>query len=225
MRQRNGWVLIVCIVVLLLIIFLEPAYGWQLHEWLSPVPPASSSDANNPTLTAQNEALEAQLAKLSSISAEIPTVPGGYIRAMVYSRYPLNFKSEILVDAGSNEGVAVGKAVVFQGIMIGSIIQVFPDSSLVQTVFDSNFKMPVRVGVGGYDALFVGGADPKATSIQKSSPVESGDIVYTAAPGFPYGLPVALVNATDTSADDLFLEASLGFAYDINSIQTVLIAK
>ncbi len=180
---------------------------------------------SDPSLAAENEALKAKLAELQGVAAQLPQSFPGDIRAMVYSRYPLNFKNELLVNAGSNDGVAQGDAVIFQGIMIGSVEQVFSGSSLVRTVFDGSFKMPVRVGSGGYDALFVGGAYPEATSIQKSAPVEPGDIVYTAAPGFPYGLPVALVSATGTSADDLFLTASLSFAYDINSVETVLIVK
>ena len=144
---------------------------------------------------------------------------------MVYSRYPMNFKNEILVDAGANQGVAVGKAVVFQGVLIGNVEKVFSDTPLVRTVFDGNFKMAVRVGQKGFDALFMGGSYPKATSIQKNAVIRVGDIVYSAAEGFPYGMPVAIVESTSTSPDALFEEVALDFAYDINSIQTVLIAQ
>jgi len=82
----------------------------------------------------------------------------------------------------------------------------------------------VGSGLAG-DALLVGGAYPKATSIAKTAAIANGDIVYTAAPGIPYALPVGIVNATDTSADNLFQEASLSFAYDINGVETVLIEK
>jgi len=73
--------------------------------------------------------------------------------------------------------------------------------------------------------LLVGGAYPKIGSIAKGAPVAAGDIVYAAAPGMPYGLPVADVNATGTSADNLFQEASLEFAYSINDAQAVLIIR
>jgi rod shape-determining protein MreC len=144
---------------------------------------------------------------------------------MVYSRYPMNFKNEILVDAGVDKGVVAGKAVLFGNIFIGKVIDVFPGSALVQTVFDGDFKMPVRVGSSGYDALCVGGVYPKAGSISKNASLANGDVVITADPNFPYGLPVGVVRDVSISADNLFEEATINFAYDINSIQTVLIAK
>ena len=214
--------MIVCVAILAILIFFEPVYGWRLRAWLSPKPMAQADD---PTLNAQNEVLQAQLAPLQSVAAQLPKNPKGEIRAMVYLQYPFGFKNEMLVNAGSNESVAVGKAVVFQGIFMGSVTQVFPDSAVVQTVFDPNFKMPVRVGARGYDALFTGGVNPKAISIAKDLAIQNGDIIYTAAPGFPYGLPVGTVNATSTSADNLFQEASINFIYDINDVQTVLIER
>jgi len=221
-KRREGWFLIVLIVILIALIFLAPSYGWKLRTWLSP---QSTGQADDPSLAAQNEALEAQIAQLESVVTELPTSTPDYVRAMVYSRYPLNFKNEILVNAGTNEGVAQGDAVVFQGILIGTVENVFADSALVQTVFDSGFRIPVRVGTGGYDALFTGGTSPLAASIQKSAPVAADDIVYAAAPRLPYGLPMAVVESTTTSPDNLFEEANLSFAYDINAIETVLIAK
>jgi rod shape-determining protein MreC len=212
----------VLVVIFLLLIFLEPKYGWQLREWLSPEP---SLQADNPSLVSENESLAAELAKLQSIAAQLPNAPTNYLRAMVYSRYPFNFKNEILIDAGTNEGVVQGKAVVFQGIFIGTIVKTYADSSLVQTVFDSNFKMPVRVSGAGYDGLLVGGASPAVESLQKNIGIAAGDIVYAAASSSPYGLPVATISATSTAPDGLFEQASLTFAYDLNTMQTVLIAK
>lgn len=222
MRRRNWWFLIVCIAVLIAAVFLEPSYGWKLRGLLSP---GSTLQADYPGLAAQNEVLSARLAKLQNLALQLPNAPPNYLRAMVYSRYPLNFKNEILVDAGANQGVAIGKAVVFQGILIGSVEKVFSDSSLVRTIFDGTFKVPVRVGSAGYDALLVGGAYPKATSMEKKAVLHAGDIVYTAASGFPYGLPIAVIRAAGISPDGLFAEAALGFAYDINSVQTVLIVR
>ncbi len=45
---------------------------------------------------------------------------------MVYSRYPMNFKNELLTSAGSDDGVATGDAVIFQGMLIGQVRTVFP---------------------------------------------------------------------------------------------------
>ena len=222
MKRRNSWFLLILVVLAIILIFLGPSYGWKVRAWFGSAMPQAASDQN---LAAENEALNAQLAILTGVAAQLPQVPQGYLRAMVYSRYPFSFRNEMLVDAGSNQGVAVGKAVVFQGILIGVVEKVFSDTALVQTVFDSNFKMAVRVGAKGYDALLVGGAYPKAASLAKDAPVTAGMIVYSAAEGLPFGMPVAIIAGTSTSPDALFEEATLNFAYDVNGVQTVFIGK
>jgi rod shape-determining protein MreC len=223
--STNHWFTGLLIIVLAILIFFAPSYGWDIRQFLSPSNPPGSSQADDQNVVSENEALTAQLAQLQVVSSELPTAPTNSIRAMVYSRYPLNFKNEILVNAGSKDGVAVGAAVVFQGILVGQVKSVFSDSALVQTVFDDTVKLPVRVGSGGYDGLLQGGSYPTVGSITKTAPVAIGDIVYSAAPGLPYGLPIGEVAATSTSADSLFEQASLGFSYDINNIETVFIFK
>jgi cell shape-determining protein MreC len=129
------------------------------------------------------------------------------------------------VDAGSNDGIAVGAAVTFQGMLLGQVKTVFPGTSLVQTVFDNTLKMPVRIGSAGADGLLQGGSDPIVGSIAGDAAIAPGDIVYSAAPGIPYALPIAQVVATGTSADSFFEQATLSFPYDVNNVETVLIAK
>ncbi len=221
-RRKHLWVLIGAVAALAFAIVFEPAYGWRLRAALEPQDVMSAAD---PALPAQNQALEAQLASLESIAAQLPQNSSGSIPAVVYSQYPFDFHNELLIGSGANQGIAVGKAVTFQGVFIGLVARVFSDEAVVRTVFDPSFKMPVRVGSHGIDALLEGGPDPKAASIAKTASVAMGDVIYTAAPGVPYGLPVAAIAATSTSADHLFQEASLNFAYDINTVESVLIAK
>jgi cell shape-determining protein MreC len=223
-RKQGTWILIICVAALLVLIFFEPSYGWSVRTWLAPKNVSVANDTAG-SLAVQNQTLQAQLAELENIASQLPQNPQNEIRAMVYSQYPFGFKNELLLNAGSDGGVAVGKAVTFHGIFIGSVAQVFSDSAVVQTVFDPSLKMPVRIGTGGTDALLIGGSYPQATSIAKSTSIAAGDIVYTAAPGFPYGLPIGIVNATTTSADNLFQQAALGFAYDVGDLQTVLIDR
>jgi cell shape-determining protein MreC len=225
-RRSNSWVLAALVFAFLVLIFFEPSLGWQLRERFmnaTSASPSADSTIGDAGVTQQNEILKAELAKLTVIQNQLPTSPQTGIPAMVYSRYPFNFKSEFLVDVGAAEGVATGSAAVFQGIFIGQVKTVFANSALVQTVFDDNFKLPVRIGNNGYDGLLTGDPEPSVGSITKNASLEAGDIVYTAGAGMPYGLPVGEIAATSTSPDGLFEQASLGFAYDLNSIQTVII--
>jgi rod shape-determining protein MreC len=232
-RSLNSrWVSGALIVVLLFLIFFIPTYGWTIRTWLSPVLGSSIGNndtaalqADNQTLTAENDALHAQLATLQVVASQLPTSTPNTIRAMVYSRYPMNFKNELLVNVGANAGVTTGSAVIFQGMLIGQVQKVFVNESLVQTIFDNDFKLPVRIGVSGIDGLLQGGADPVVGSIANTAVIAPGDVVYSAAPGIPYAQPIAEVVATSTSADSLFQQATLGFPYNINNVETVLIVK
>jgi cell shape-determining protein MreC len=227
-QRKYSILLISAGAVLLALIFFEPAYGWRVRTWLSNannIAPAAQMAADDPVLAAQNEILQAKLAELQAVAAQMPQFSGEGIRAMVYAQYPFGFKNNFFINAGSQDGVLTGKAVIFQGIFIGDIIQVFPDYAEVQTVFDPGFKLPIRIGSQSADGLLVGGAYPKATSISKSAVIPGGSIVSLDAPGLPYGLPIGTVDATSTSPDNLFQEASLNFAYDINTVQTVLVAR
>lgn len=218
----NHWISGTLIIILAAAIFFAPSYGWAIRAWLSP---SAVLQANSPTLAAENDALQAQLATLQVVASQLPTSTPTEVRAMVYSRYPMDFRNELLVNVGGNEGIQVGAAVIFQGMLIGQVRTVFPEEALVQTIFDDTLKMPVRIGATGADGLLQGGSDPIVESIASTVTIAPGDIVYSAAPGIPYGLPIAQVVATSTSPDSLFEQATLNFPYDVNNIQTVLIVQ
>jgi rod shape-determining protein MreC len=227
---NNHWAAAALIVILALLIFFAPSYGWTIRAWLSPMPGggaagAGASQTDDQNLTEENDALKAQLATFAVVASELPTSTPDTVRAMVYSRYPMNFRNELLVNVGSNDGIAPGAAVTFQGMLLGQVETVFSDTALVQTIFDNALKMPVRVGSAGADGLLQGGSDPIVGSIASNAAIEPGDVVYSAAPGIPYALPIAQVVATGTSGDSFFQQATLNFPYDVNNVETVLITK
>ena len=203
------------------LIFFRPMLGWKLRSFLSP----TVFLYDEKSLNQENQKLKAELAELKIIKSQIPDKPALYLRAIVYSRYPMNFKNEFLVNAGRRDGITVGSAVTLNKVLIGKTEKVFDDTALVETIFDGRFQSPVRIGDWGFSALLQGGSLPKAVLIPQKAEIKQGDIIYSASPDFPYGLTVGEVAAIRPSADKLFLEATINFAYDINAIQTVLIAK
>ncbi len=214
-------------VVLLALVIIVPSFGWRIRGFLSPAQAVPASQ----DLAVQNESLKSALAQTAIMDAQLPHAPAGTVRAMVYSRYPLDFKNEMLINAGQSQGVALGKAVMIESpsssayVFVGRVVKVLADTAVVQTVFDPAFKMPVRVGTKGYDGLFVGGTYPKVVSIAKGATVNVGDVVYSADASVPYGLALAEVSGATVSSDNLFQEAQLVFAYDVNAAQTVVVAK
>lgn len=219
--KKNLLVFVALIASIATLIFFRPSWGWKLHGIFSP----SVILHDEVSLVAENENLKTELAQLKVVKSQIPDKPFLYLRAMVYSRYPMNFKNEILVSVGQSDGVAEGRAAVFNKILIGKVLKVFDNTALVETVFDSRFQSSVRIGDRGFSALFQGGSLPKAVLISEKAEIRPGDIVYSVSPDFPYGLAIGEVTAVEPSADKLFQEATIGFVYDVNAIGTILIAK
>lgn len=208
------------IIIVGVIVLGRPYQGFWFKNLLFPPPAEKSSD-----LVLENENLKAELAQLENIRSELKTAPVASIPAVVFSRYPMNFKEEILVAAGENQGVTTDSAVLFDGVLIGRIEKVFADSSLVLTVFDSRFHVAVRLGSASVDGLFEGGVVPRVSLIPKKSSVEGGAAVYSAAPDLPYGLALGKLGDLKVSDNQLFLEAPVKLPYDLNDIRVVSIAR
>jgi cell shape-determining protein MreC len=222
MQHHQSWFLGIIVVLLLFFILFMPILGVRMRGLLSPQVAVSN---NVEQLTAENESLKARLAELAAVEKEMPTSTPNTVRAMVYSGYPFNFKNEMTLNAGIVDGVAIKDIVMFQKNLLGIIERSSIHSSVAQTIFDPNFKLHVRIGPSGYDALLVGGAYPMVESIAKDASVSAGDIVYSADSNVPYAMPLGEIANVSLAANNLFQEASLSFPYDMGMIQTVEIMK
>ncbi|TSC60179.1 MAG: Uncharacterized protein LiPW15_57 [Parcubacteria group bacterium LiPW_15] len=134
--------------------------------------------------------------------------------ADVYSRYPFNFKNELLADAGASDNVKNGGAAIFDGVLIGKIIEVKDRTAVIQTVFDPSFSLPVRIGKSKTDALLIGGVEPRLTMIPKNADIAPGDLVYSASANFEYGLLVGTAGTPTISGTNVFSEAPLILGYN-----------
>ena len=178
--------------------------------------PASSGGAAGADLTASLGDLLRTNADAVAGTSSGRTVP-------VYSQYPFNLKNELSIAAGSADGIAEGDAAVSGGYLVGVVLKTFDRSALVETVFDSRFQMPVRIGKTGADALLRGGASPSLTLIAASAAVNEGDEVYAAASGMPYGIPIGELRGLHDASDKVFREASLAVPSDPGDLQEVTI--
>ncbi len=222
MKHRESWFLGAVIALLLFLIFFMPLIGMRLRWIVGPQSPPPAAAAQ---LMAENEALSAKLSTLTAIADELPNRTPDTVVAMVYSDYPFNFKNEMTVNAGSADSVAMGDAAIFDGNLVGFVSEVSAHRSVIQTIFDPDFKLQVRIGAKGNDALLVGGSYPMAKSIAKTATIVPGDVVYSAASNAPYAVPVGIVASAALAPDNLFEQASLSFPYSSGEIQAVEIVK
>lgn len=163
--------------------------------------------------------LEAEIFNL-----QIRNQEGGreFIQAKVYSLYPFTNRAEFIINAGTRRGVKVNAAVtVGKGTLVGRIKTVYQDISVVQTVFDPNFQIPVRIGEKEVDALFIGGLSPMATLIETPEAVKPDDLIVSAYREFPYGLVIGRVK--EVLIDQLNPEVKIKPIYELKKIRDVLV--
>ncbi len=217
------------LLILAILILWSPDFLWRLTDLSKP---GSAIEGEVEVLRAENSHLKSQLAKLDS-EIQTQTLPFEAIRANVYSRYPLNFKHELVINKGSRDRVRVRGAVVIpvlresglssQVFLVGSVSSVLGSRSFIQTIFDYRFKEAVHIGTGKVSGLLIGGLSPTIMLIPKDAKISSGDVVISASPELPYGVILGRLKEVRSSSDQLFREASLELLYDINNLTVVAV--
>jgi len=144
--------------------------------------------------------------------------------AIVYSSYPFNNKSEIIISWGASENISIGDAATFgQSILVGRVKEVADKKSVVTTIFDPGFETAVRIGTGAVDALMRGGNELTLEFIQGDAEIEVGDRVVTASNDLPYGLEVGQIKEIHTKGGSVFKTATLKPSFEIKALRNVSI--
>lgn len=182
-------------------------------------------------LTIENQALRGQLGEARALPGLLTQGRVSYLRAPVYSTYPLTSARSLMIGAGKREGIVEGEPVeVKPGLFIGIIGKVFETQSQVQTLFDSTqtatttaWQLPVKVGATLTDALLVTGIEPKLTIISRKKGVQSGDVVTLASREYPAGITVGTVGTILDDPTSVFLEARLVVPYSVGELSEVFV--
>lgn len=225
--REYSWLPGAFLILLILFIIWSPNTLWRVHSFGQQLSPVQDEID---LLRGENAYLKNQLIQNDDRVIDVEGVV-----ANVYSRYPLNFKHELVIDKGARDGLKEGMAVMAllnrtekgaspsDTFFIGTISRVTATKSFVKTVFDHNFKIAVRIGSQKTSGLFVGGLSPIVTTLPKESKISPGDIILSAAPEMPYGALIGRLREIRFSSDQLFREADVEFPYDINNLQKVAI--
>ena len=175
-------------------------------------------------LKLENEKLRAEILVFEQSPHEIKIDNRDYLAAKIYSSYPFNNRSELTINVGAADGVRENDVVVLGGaIFLGRVSKVLPHDSLVQTLFDSKWKIPVRIGDSGIDAVLAGGVNPVLQMIASEKGPALGESVYTAGVGFSYGLTVGSIASVEKNPVAVFKEASIELPYNLNELSGVFV--
>jgi rod shape-determining protein MreC len=219
MRRNNHWLfLIVTILGIYLVCGGENVLF--LRNRLLSFALGSTIPSELDNLKNHNLELEAQLLNLKIGNED--KEERKQLTAKVYSLYPFANRSEIVINKGLNAGIKEGMAVVIENkVMVGKVKTVYGTSSVVQTIFDKNSKMPVRIGETETDAFYDGGLTAKLSLIDSKSLIKEEDLVLAADKDLPYGLVLGrIMNITDASP---LKEARLQPIYELKNLRNVVV--
>ncbi len=169
----------------------------------------------------ENQSLRAEISRLT---LGLKPSSGQLLKAKIYSSYPFNDKSLIVLAKGASEGIRVGDIVLAaRNVFLGQVVDVGDSWSEVRTVFDISKNIPVRIGTDGIAALLIGGPAPIISMIDKSRAVANQDLVYLASRDLPYGLVVGEISNIREPSIGAFKQADVLFSYSLVSIEEVLV--
>ncbi len=118
------------------------------------------------------------------------------------------FSRRVIIDKGSQHGIAAGQAVVDDIGVIGQVTRVFPLTSEVLLLTDKEQAIPVEVQRNGLRAVLAGagGGMMELRFLAANAEVQVGDVLVTSGLDGVYlpGLPVAKVVKIDRDSSHSF---------------------
>ena len=187
--------------------------------------------AENVQLRAENVQLREDAADLQLLSALLDyerTKPDNrYAAANVIGRDSSPFLGYIMIDLGSDAGLARDMPVVTQQGLVGTIVQTTCCASVVRLVTDADSAVTARLQTSRDEGIalgsFSGGLELQYLSQQ--AVVAPGDVVLTSGLGgtYPEGLILGTVSAVQRQDYEVLQKASLSPAVDFTRLEIVLI--
>lgn len=188
-------------------------------------------EAENIQLRAENVQLREDAADLQLLTALLDyerTKPDNrYAAANVIGRDASPFLGYIMIDLGSDAGLARDMPVVTAQGLVGTIVQITCCAAVVRLVTDADSAVNARLQTSRDEGIalgnFSGGLELQYLSQQAE--VTPGDVVLTSGLGgtYPEGLIIGTVSAVQRQDYEVLQKAILTPAVDFNRLEIVLI--
>jgi rod shape-determining protein MreC len=140
------------------------------------------------------------------------------------------YQHNIVINKGLKQGVYSGQSVLDQGGIVGQVIDVLGNSSVVKLITDPAHSIPVQVRRNGLHTLVEGEGQfhsVRVPFLNRNVDIQEGDILETSGLGgrFPVGYPVAIVKQVINQPDEAFLQVKGEPIAAIESLRYVLLLQ
>ncbi len=199
------------------------------------------------TAEQQNVELKAQVARLESKLATLQAVQSDNGRlkqllklrdrslkkfhtlaAPVVGRSPVNWLDQVVIAAGSDQGVKYGDPVLSYGGMVGRVIAVGGQSATVMLLPDPESAIGAMVARSGDAGVLDGNGEASTLKMQffaAGANVRRGDLIVTSGLDgtLPPGVPLGRVTSTGQGDFGLVHEADVAPLANLDRLDTVLV--
>ena len=161
----------------------------------------------------------------------------GFVKSSQFSLAPCTVLSEnafslddaLVLNCGTDDGVAAGSAVVSQGYLVGKIIYSGKNSSTVLLVTSSQFSTDAKISQNSATAIVSGsfGSGLILDQVPQAVSFQPGWLVVTAGINqqIPKNILIGQIGDTLSSGSDLFKRAALTSPIDFNNLDFVFVVK
>ncbi len=176
------------------------------------------------SLQEENARLQSEIFTLKPKGEVVTDSKYHYIEAPMYSQFPFNTRSIVVLSRGSIDGVRVGMPVVTKDkVIFGKVKSVTRTESEVLTLFDASWKSAVFLGSSKNKAIIIGSTSPLVDFISEDINSSSGVVVLNASPGFPYGMLFGRIGDLVPQSGSALYRAELIVPYSLDTLQSVLV--
>ena len=138
-----------------------------------------------------------------------------------------NLVRTLIINRGERDGVQVGMPVETERGLVGRVITASPHSSQVQLLTDPGSSINARLGTSRADGVVQGQLTRHLNMkwIEQDIPISENELVMTSGLGgnFPPDLVIGRVAQVRQSTSELFQEAEVRPAVDIDRLEIVLV--
>jgi rod shape-determining protein MreC len=156
------------------------------------------------------------------------SVKGSLVPARIIVREPTSFFDYFVIDKGSDDGIVEGAPVIFNGVLVGQIKEVYSKNSKVVLVTSKDSLVQVMLqdcrakGIlkGGIGGLFV-------DNIVTDTDYKIGEYIITSGLGgkMRAGILIGKAGQTQSSSSGIFKSVEVTPIIDISTLEIVFVEK
>jgi rod shape-determining protein MreC len=198
-------------------------------------------------LVSENAALQQKINELSFEDARLQTSreenialrkslnfkqssPLNLVPVEVIGSDPTGFSQTIIIDKGSEEGIAQNSAVVVSpGLLVGKVTSLSPHSAQVTLITDPSVVVSAIVSDSGAQGLISGehGLGLSFNLVSQNEVIKTTDNVVTSglSGDFPPGLLIGQIDSIKSAGSDLFQKAFVAPAADLRNLKFVFVVQ